>query len=766
MNGLQVLLGDCRESLRSLPAESVHTCVTSPPYFGLRDYGVDGQIGLEATPDAYVDEMVAVFREVRRTGWSGPDRMTHVLSSTDRRTKPREIYVVDIETYPNVFLVGIKRLRDGYIRIFEQSHRESIDYKLLCDLLLSATIVTFNGTAFDIPILFFAIQGKEAVELRDGDPVYVTRPPTCAEIKAAANKLINGNVRPWQAAEALDAFIPARLDHVDLIDPQPNAFASLKLLNGRMHGRWMQELPYHHESVLDDEQIDRLREYLHNDLAATESLWNILQEPIALREYLGRAYDRDFRSMSDPQVGENMMRIGVQRRTGARYLRKKNVDQGTTFRYPRPAWAQFKTPAFQQFLDDVCATTFTLDRKLKVVKPDVLAERLITLGETTYSLGIGGIHSTESNRCLRSDHDYVYVDADVASQYPKAILSLGLYPESLGPAFLEEYDALRVSRLDAKRAKDKVRDKGMKIALNGVYGKLGSPFSIVFAPHLMCGVTLSCQLSILLLVERLEAAGYAVVSANTDGVLIRCPRPRYAGLEEKDGKPTGRLNPCELNDIILGWERDTTFELEFGEYRAIYNLSVNSYFAIKPNGGHKRKGPIGNPWSLHPDDFDPVRGQLMKNPDATICSDAALALIKHGIPVSETIRACRDVRQFVSVVTVNGGATWRGQYLGKVVRYYWGHDGDEILRAEPNEQGTHAKVGGTDGSRPCMTFLPSDDPDMPWLLPDDIDYARYEAETEKILTDYGFYGRPRPPLRFGRLTDAKREAMEPWLVLA
>lgn len=58
--------GDCREVLRSLPSESVQCCVTSPPYWGLRDYGVDGQIGLEQTPEAYVAEMVAVFAEVRR----------------------------------------------------------------------------------------------------------------------------------------------------------------------------------------------------------------------------------------------------------------------------------------------------------------------------------------------------------------------------------------------------------------------------------------------------------------------------------------------------------------------------------------------------------------------------------------------------------------------------------------------------------------------------------------------------------------------------
>ena len=63
---VRVIIGDCREALQSLPSESVNCIVTSPPYFGLRDYGVDGQIGLEATPDAFVAELVSVFREVRR----------------------------------------------------------------------------------------------------------------------------------------------------------------------------------------------------------------------------------------------------------------------------------------------------------------------------------------------------------------------------------------------------------------------------------------------------------------------------------------------------------------------------------------------------------------------------------------------------------------------------------------------------------------------------------------------------------------------------
>lgn len=62
----QIIVGDVRTSLQQIEEGSVQTCITSPPYWGLRDYGNDGQIGLEQTPDEYVAQMVAVFREVWR----------------------------------------------------------------------------------------------------------------------------------------------------------------------------------------------------------------------------------------------------------------------------------------------------------------------------------------------------------------------------------------------------------------------------------------------------------------------------------------------------------------------------------------------------------------------------------------------------------------------------------------------------------------------------------------------------------------------------
>lgn len=66
MSDYKLMIGDCIEQMSTLPDESVNCCVTSPPYFGLRDYGHDGQIGLEPTPDEFVAKLVDVFRQVHR----------------------------------------------------------------------------------------------------------------------------------------------------------------------------------------------------------------------------------------------------------------------------------------------------------------------------------------------------------------------------------------------------------------------------------------------------------------------------------------------------------------------------------------------------------------------------------------------------------------------------------------------------------------------------------------------------------------------------
>src|SRR5690606_4071995 len=99
----EIKQGDALSVLKTMPDQSINTCVTSPPYWGLRDYGVDGQLGLEPTPEEYVANLVEVFREVRRvlrddgTLWLnlGDSYAGSGKGAWDNKEVQKEVYVPD-----------------------------------------------------------------------------------------------------------------------------------------------------------------------------------------------------------------------------------------------------------------------------------------------------------------------------------------------------------------------------------------------------------------------------------------------------------------------------------------------------------------------------------------------------------------------------------------------------------------------------------------------------------------------------------------------
>ncbi|WP_242136960.1 hypothetical protein [Sphingomonas sp. TREG-RG-20F-R18-01] len=633
---------------------------------------------------------------------------------------PEKTLISDTECYRNFWSIGFRRMSDEKTLAMENSGRKPFDEakrNRIAALMSNNTIVGYNFLNYDMPM----VAGASFEGLDTGG------------LKRLNDSIIVGNAKHWQH-ENLTIPRGWQENIVDLMEVQPNARASLKTLAGRLHAPLMQDLPYSPDSELSEGEMDVTMSYMGNDLQNTHLVLDALMDALEMRRVIGEQFGLNFMSKSDAQMGEAMIKKRVEQVTGAKVY-KVETPAGTTFKYNVPDWMKFETPQLQTLLEKIRASDFIVKANGKVQAPQWLEdESSLTIGETEYAMGIGGLHSTEKNRAVHSDENFQLVDFDVASYYPAIILNAGLYPRALGPAFIDVYREIRDERVVAKRAGDKTRDKGLKIALNGSFGKLGSPFSVLYAPHLMIAITLGGQLALLMLIERAEAAGIQVVSGNTDGIVFRCPRDAAGPIVKN------RMQDGLLSEIVDQWERETGFELEATEYTSLYNQSVNSYYAFMPDGKVKVKGAG---WTGRHD--NDLRSQMMKNPAAEVVALAVIAFIRDGVPLEDTIRANRDIRDFVTVVNVAGGGTWRGEYLGKVVRYYWSTDDDEIFYKTAHEvTGNHKRVSKSDGARPLMNLPPE--------FPDDIDYDRYLQEARERLMDIGFDRRPEKvrPLRLAK----------------
>lgn len=216
---------------------------------------------------------------------------------------------IDIETYHDFFFIGFKRQHDGKRVGIEFSRRNPIyDRDFVRRILMRNETVGYNSLMYDLPLIWYSLD--ESV--------------TNAKLKRASDGIIKGGLKPWEVEDFLGIRLPWDLKnhHIDLMEPQPNAFASLKALNGRMHGKRLQDLPYDPGIIPTDEQMDVIGDYcLHSDLDATENLWNTLQGPLEMRRVLGKKYDANFMSKSDAQIGEAIVKKRVEQITGRKIVR-------------------------------------------------------------------------------------------------------------------------------------------------------------------------------------------------------------------------------------------------------------------------------------------------------------------------------------------------------------------------------------------------------------------------------------------------------------
>lgn len=616
----------------------------------------------------------------------------------------RHMLVVDVETYPNYTMACIYNLVNGKVFFWELYHEGGVIYPTDTIEWIMRTCLTvgFNSLFFDLIILAAAVNGA-----------------TSEQMFAMAQALIVKGERPSDVLKA-NKLKGLKADHIDMIDVAPLQ-ASLKTYAGRLNAKRMRDLPFPPETYLNHYQVAIVRHYCFNDCLNTGDMVVCLREQIELRYSMSQEYGIDLRSKSDAQIAEQVLESELSRSLGR--IRPPHILPGTIYKYEPPPFIQFQTPFMQRVLAQIVAADFVVEEHGSIgLPPDIAALKLV-IGEGVYRMGIGGLHSSEKQVTYHSDFEWRIADKDVVSYYPKIILNNGYSPRHLGRKFLHVYRGIVERRIKAKEEKKDVVSQSLKIVINGSFGKLGSKYSILYAPDLLIQVTITGQLSLLMFIELLELNGIQVISANTDGIVMRYHASQTNLLEQ-------------LTDY---WERITGFETEETRYLSYHARDVNNYIAVKQKydkslndwlrepDGTKTKGAYANPWASTKN----PEMKLHKNPTATISVEAVTEyLCNPAVSIGDHIRACKDITKFVCVRTVKGGAVLVGEgfepeYVGKSVRWYYATGTKrELVYAE-----TGNRVPRSDGAQPCM--------ELPSTLPDDIDYDWYEAEANAILIAIG-----------------------------
>ena len=377
---------------------------------------------------------------------------------------------------------------------------------------------------------------------------------------------------------------------------------------------------------------------------------------------------------------------------------------------------KFKTPELQKMLSEMMQVTITRTNK------DAFSKEIEFYG-TKYTLATGGIHSQDPPRICRSDDKFVYLHHDYTSYYPSIMISYNIAPKHLDRAtFVKMVNYLKQTRVKCKHTPDseghvmegvpnKIGAEALKIVINSIYGKLGSELFFLYDRFAQMQVTINGQLMTMTLIEELELNGIHVISANTDGIVIKLPRDKFNVYKE----------------ITDRWNETNKMGADYEEYQMIASRDVNNYFDIQTNGTIEYKGALDPKQYLK---------ELKKGYDAPVVAIAVFEYLVNNVPVMTTLRNHKDIldfcktqnvgRQFEVVYDVCEKGVITHVHSQRHVRFYVSTKG-VIIQKENKTTGARSKLAG--GNTVCI--LNSLD-DLP-IEERNINYGYYYNECYKII---------------------------------
>lgn len=584
----------------------------------------------------------------------------------------KHLYTYDIEVYPNLFtLVAINHFTDTYTYFYawedengdslllngdeswetwEKVHQFFNSYK---------TFVGYFSSGYDNLIIAYI---RYVVEN------YGSKQLSCKDLKDISNKIIESDTKPYNWYFK-DYWISNTIDLYEVLkEGRTRTAGSLKAISVKLKYPITQECPIpFDQNVTTISAFNDILGYNINDVDVTYETFKTVKDSIDLRIKIAKDYNSKYLiTAGKSKISKTLFTKWYLERTKTS---KATIYQNRdAYKHCLPEYffpdkvilkdenghylINFKTKEFQECFNNFLNTKiiyykdkqkYEYERqkteKGATKKPDINFK----LNGKTFSVGLGGLHSEDEPALFYPNDDEEILDIDVGSQYPNTILNYKIAPSHLNQTeFLEMYAVLVKERLKSKDIFKNLEEEGntnceeyikhkniadtFKISINAGYGFLNDQFFFFYDPIASYKVTVNCQLFLLMLIEELDTNdGITVLSANTDGIIIRVKN--YA----KDN----------FKEIKNRWEKYLNYKLEDTYYSKYVRNNVNDYIAQEvPNKQGKQK--VKNKGLI----FASHKLDLLKGYNYPIIGIALENYFLYEKPIMDTLQKHNDIYDF------------------------------------------------------------------------------------------------------------------------
>lgn len=422
----------------------------------------------------------------------------------------------------------------------------------------------------------------------------------------------------------------------------------------------VEDMPIHHSTFVTVDMIPTILSYNLNDSASTRAFYLQKCLPmVKMRKVLSKKYGLDFNNHNDPKIGEEIILSMVAKKMKISFwdVRKMRTQRPVIHlsKVILPT-ISFKSIEFNTVLEKF--KTMSINTEFTKKKEDIP----VLFDGMRYEFGLGGLHAARQNKSFQ-DVDSV----DVSSFYPNLSIQNGFYVAHLGEYFLEVYRDIFTER--KVYPKGSPENTGLKLALNGSFGKTNSQYSGLYDPMVTMQITINGQLLLAMLCEELTLSGAAqVIMANTDGIEVL--------VKDRD----------LFLSICKTWEVNTRLVLEYDKYKVLAIRDVNNYIAVKHDGKTKEKGAYEVDKEIHKDQSMPIVAYAVRE------------FFTKGISIVKTINECEDIWMFMMAARAKTGEFqlrgydyWENkitdQKAPKTMRYYISKRGQVMLKKGEKKKG-------------------------------------------------------------------------------